>query len=74
MILFKSINENNEIFKEWVNKGAISCSLPFYWEIYAWYDIYKKNGDSETMSRFKAAEKFGVSEMTICRVIRKMES
>ena len=74
MILFNYVSVHIDRIKSEIKVGIIPCSLLHYWEIYARYDTYKKMGDSETMARFQTSEKFRVSEMTICRVIRKMES
>lgn len=60
--------------KSEIKMGIIPCSLLHHWEIYERYDICKKMGDSETMARFHVSEICGVSEATICRVIKKMES
>jgi hypothetical protein len=74
MMLFTYINENIQRVKIEIKAGIIPCSVLRYWEIYARYDIYKKMGNSETLARFQTSEYFNVSEMTICRVIKKMES
>jgi hypothetical protein len=73
MILFNYISENLERVKTETKMGITPCSLLYHWEIYAKYDILKKMGNSETMSRFTAAECFRVGESTMCRVIQKME-
>ena len=72
-MLFNYINDNIERIKGEIKTGIIPCSVLRYWEIYARYDIYKKMGNTETLARFQASEYFKVSEMTICRVIKKME-
>jgi hypothetical protein len=74
MKVSQSINENKEIFQSWLKGGIIPCSANWYWLIWARYDAFKKMGKSETIARSCTCEEFKVSEMTISRAIKKMES
>jgi hypothetical protein len=74
MMLFIYINTNIERVKKDIKLGLMPCSILHHWEIYARYDALKKMGNNTTMSVFQVSELYEISEPSIYRIIRKMES
>jgi hypothetical protein len=73
MMLFGYISENINRIKAEIKLGLMPCSLLRHWEIYGYYDILTKMGNSETTKRIDVCEKYRISEPTLCRIIKKME-
>jgi len=74
MTLFQYISENFERVKYEVSRGLHSCTLLSHYEVYARFDSYKKQGHGYHKAFLFVLYDYDLSEMTVYRIIKKMES
>jgi len=74
MTLYSYINNNIERVKIEVENGIIPYSIITYRNIYARYDAYKKMGENTTVAILRIEEEFKMSESSIYKIIKRMES
>lgn len=74
MTLYNYLNNNIKRVKFEVENGIIPYSLIMYRNIYSRYDAYKKMGENTTLAILRIEEEFKVSQDTVYRIIRRMET
>lgn len=74
MTLFNYINENLDKVKVDVKNGLMPCSIISHFTIYSRFDYYRKLGNPCCDATIYVCNDFQVSESTVFRIIKKMES
>ena len=74
MTRFDYINQNLPEIKEEVKMGFIPLDILNHYAIYCRYDFYRKQKINVTTSVFYASEDFNISERTIFRIIKDMNT
>jgi len=71
---FQYINENFLAIKKEVKMGLISPTTLSHYAIYSRYDYYRKLKNYVGVSVLITSDNFRISEQTVYRIIKEMES
>lgn len=73
MSLDKKYNIPEETFKKMVRDGVISCSVARHYEIYDYYQQYKRSAQGSCKSAmdiyYSVAQEFRISEVMVRKIV-----
>jgi hypothetical protein len=73
MIYFAYLTKNKEMLRVLLKMGYLSTSVPRDMEIFKYYSDMVSQGNSRSISRCSAEERFKVSTRKMYRIINRME-
>jgi Mor family transcriptional regulator len=74
MTLFQYLNEHIDVVKHDVKIGLFPCSILRHYEMYSRYDLYRKNGHDYHKAFLFLIYDYDLSERTVYRIIKQMET